>query len=124
MMLPSRQEAAQEELLRLREPKPVQFAKIYEELPNRKYRFPDLHQSVAKMIRQVFRVGIATVDLGPPATQKGQSDEFKGRVQKALVKMRENYSILDPLLTDRRYHRDLCAARRVKRLTSTISRCA
>ena len=98
-LLPSLQESAQHAILRRREPQPVQFAKIYECLIKRKNSSQDLIQAVAKMLRQVFDTGIATVNLGPPAIHKGDSDQFREKVQSAIRAMRENNPILDPLLT-------------------------
>lgn len=99
VLLPGLQESAQAAILRRREPQPVQFAKVYECLIKRKRAPHDLIHAVAKMLRQVFDIGIATVDLGPPAIHKGESDQFREKVQSALSAMRQKNPILDPLLT-------------------------
>lgn len=44
-------------------------------------------------------MGVASVDLGAPATRPGESDAFKQKVQAALGAMRKQYPILTPLLT-------------------------
>ena len=98
-MLPSLQEAAQSELLEMREPSPRQLAQIYRPLIKERYATRHVHRLVAKMIRQVVGVGLATIDLGPSATMPGDSDHFKERVQTALAKMRETQAVFAPLLT-------------------------
>jgi hypothetical protein len=98
-LLPSLKESAQDALLRRREPQPIQFAKVYESLTKRKLADRNLMHIVAKMLRQVFETGIATINLGPPAIHKGDSDKFKEKVQSALAEMRHSTPILEPLLT-------------------------
>jgi hypothetical protein len=99
MMLPTLQEAAQDAVLRRREPGPIHFASIYRGLVKRRSTPKDLFDSLARMLRQVFSMGIATVDLGPPAAQDGDSDRFRKKVQSALTAMRQDQALFDPLLT-------------------------
>jgi hypothetical protein len=100
IMLPTLQEAAQEEVLRRREPGPIEFSSIYQGLVKRR-SIPTRHlfDVVARMLRQVFDSGIATIDLGAPAARSGDSEQFRKKVRSALTAMQQDKALFDPFLT-------------------------
>lgn len=92
--------AAQRELLKRRELRPVDIATLYGPIPGRGRHdelFRPLREASAANVRQITAVGVACAELGPPAAQTGDSDILKGRVRAALEKMRDEYPILNPL---------------------------
>jgi hypothetical protein len=92
--------AAQHELLKRRELRPVDIATLYGPIPGRRRHdelFRPLREASAANVRQITTLGVACADLGPPAVQEGDSDMVKGRVRDALEKMRDDYPILNPL---------------------------
>lgn len=99
MMLPTYQMDAQSRILGVREPQPVQIARIYEPLLKRRGIRGDVFQPVAGMIRQVFSIGVASADLGAPPARPGESDLFKERVRVALAEMRQSDPLWERLLT-------------------------
>lgn len=92
--------AAQHELLRRRELRPVDIATLYGPIPGRG-RHDELFRSLLEVsaanVRQITTLGVACADLGPPAAQTGDSDILKVKVRAALEKMRDEYPILNPL---------------------------
>jgi hypothetical protein len=92
--------AAQHELLRRRELRPVDIGTLYGPAPSRKRNdelFRSLREISAANVRLVTELGVACADLGPPATQPGDSEMLKQKVRAALSQMRNQYPILDPL---------------------------
>jgi hypothetical protein len=92
--------AAQNELLKRRELRPVDVATLYGPIPGRG-RHDDLLRPLREVsaanVRQITALGVACADLGPPAAQTGDSDILKTKVRAALEKMRNEYPILNPL---------------------------
>ena len=96
------QQSAQQAILKQRQPKPIDIATIYGGFTGKRKR-PKFRSQVdgigAGWVRQIYSMGIASVDFGVPATRSGQSNVFKQKVRAALVAMREQYPFLTPLLT-------------------------
>ena len=101
-LLRMHQKLAQQAILKQRQPKPIDIATIYGGFTGKRKR-PKFRSQVdgikAGWVRQIYSMGIASVDFGAPATRSGQSNEFKQKVRAALVAMREQYSFLTPLRT-------------------------
>lgn len=96
------QQSAQQAILKQRQPKPIDIATIYGGFTGKRKR-PKFRSQVdgirAGWVRQIYSMGIASVDFGVPATRSGESNVFKQKVRAALVAMREQYPFLTPLLT-------------------------
>ena len=72
--------AAQRELLRRRELRPIDIGTLYGPAPSRKRNdelFRSLREISAANVRLVTELGVACADLGPPATQPGDSEMLK-----------------------------------------------
>ena len=96
------QESAQQAILKQRQPKPIDLATIYGSFTGRRKRpiiLSQLDGISAGWVRQIYNMGVASVDLGAPATQSGESDAFKKNVQATLAALRKQYPVLTPLLT-------------------------
>ena len=96
------QQSAQQAILKQRQPKPIDLAMIYGGFTGNRKKpniFSQLDGIRAGWVRQIYNMGVASVDLGAPATRSGESDEFKQNVRATLVAMREQYPVLAPLLT-------------------------
>jgi hypothetical protein len=92
--------AAQRELLRRRELRPIDIATLYGPAPTRKRNddlFRPLREISAANVRLITELGVARADLGPPPAQEGDSAVLKARVREALQKMRKDYHLLNPL---------------------------
>ena len=92
--------AAQRELLRRQELRPIDIGTLYGPKPSRKRHdelFRPLREISAANVRQITELGVACADLGPPAAQPGDSEILKNKVRAALAQMRNRYPILDPL---------------------------
>jgi hypothetical protein len=96
------QQSAQHEILERRELRLVDIATLYGPAPRRQ-RHDDLFRSLREIsaanVRVISTLGVASADLGPPPAQQGDSDIVKGKVRAALEKMRNQYSILNPLFS-------------------------
>lgn len=94
--------AAQQEILRLRELRPADIGTLFGPILRRRSHdelFRSLREISAANVKMVTELGVACADLGPPASQPGDSDKLKAKVHAALEKMREDYPVLDPLFT-------------------------
>jgi hypothetical protein len=94
--------AAQRELLKRRELRPVDVGTLYGPMPRRRRHdelFRPISEASAATIKQISALGVACADLGPPAAQTGDSEILKGKVRAALENMRDHYPILNPLFT-------------------------
>lgn len=94
--------AAQCEILKRRELRPVDIATLYGPIPGRRRHdelFRPIREAGAANIRQISVLGVACADLGPPAAQPGDSEILRGKVRSALEEMRDKYPILNPLFT-------------------------
>ena len=94
--------SAQLEILKRRELRPVDIATLYGPILRRRRNdelFRPLREVSAANVRLVSSFGVACADLGPPAARPGDSDIVKRKVRAALEKMRNQYPILNPLLT-------------------------
>jgi hypothetical protein len=92
--------AAQYELLRRRELRPIDIGTLYGPTPKRKRHdelFRPPREISAVNVRQITELGVACADLGPPAAQPGDSELLKQKVRAALAQMRNQYPILNPL---------------------------
>lgn len=91
--------AAQLELLKRRELRPVDIGTLYGPISGRR-RHDDLvrplREASAANVRMITSLGVACADLGPPAAQTGDSEILKGKVRAALKKMHDDYPILNP----------------------------
>ena len=101
-MLWLKQESAQQAILKQRQPKPIDLATIYGGFTGKRKRPKILSQLDgirAGWVRKIYNMGVASVDLGAPATQPGESEVFKQQVQAALAAMRKQYPLRTPLIT-------------------------
>lgn len=92
--------AAQHELLRRRELRPIDIGTLYGPTPSRRRHdelFRPLREISAANVRQITELGVACADLGPPAAQPGDSEILKKKVRAALAQMRNQYPILNTL---------------------------
>ena len=100
-MLMMRKESEQQAILKQRQPNPIDLATIYGGFTGKRKRPKPLNQLDeigAGLVRRIYNMGVASIDLGAPATRPGESAAFKQKVQAALATMREQYPVLTPLL--------------------------